>query len=125
MEEAMASWNTTYISSEGFDCQITLRDQDEAQLANRSSVMMTSIIKSGGAPLKRKGFETNGNGHTSNGSNTEASSEKREKTYVDGGGIRRCNLILKDGRLCSAKVTEREGRYGPFWSCPNFKEHAN
>ena len=125
MEEAKASWNTTYQSSEGFDCQITLRDEDEVQLANRSSVMMTSIVKSGGTPLKRKGVETNGNGHHSNGASTEPSSGKPEKTYVDGAGIRRCNLTLKDGRLCNAEVSEREGRYGPFWSCPNFKEHAS
>ena len=60
MEEAKASWNTTFLSSEGFDCQITLRDEDEVNLADRSSSMMTSIVKSGGIPLKRKGLETNG-----------------------------------------------------------------
>ncbi len=29
MEEAKASWNTLYQSKEGFECQITLRDEDE------------------------------------------------------------------------------------------------
>lgn len=28
MEEAKASWNTIYQSKEGFECQITLRDED-------------------------------------------------------------------------------------------------
>ena len=125
MEEAKASWNTTYLSSEGFDCQITLRDEDEVNLAHRSTSMMTSIVKSGGTPLKRKGLEANGNGHAGNGAGPESSPEKPQKTYVDGAGVRRCNLKLKDGKLCNAEVTEREGRYGPFWSCPNFKEHAS
>lgn len=37
MEVAKASWNTVYKSREGFECQITLRDEDEASLAQRAS----------------------------------------------------------------------------------------
>jgi len=124
MEEAKASWNTVYQSKEGFECQITLRDEDETNLARRASKMMASITKSGGLPVKRKGLESNNAGSSKDKTASQKSPEKQEKTYVDENGVRRCNLKLKSGKVCGHPVTERQGRYGPFWSCPNYKEHA-
>ena len=125
MEEARSSWNTLYQSKEGFECQITLRDEDESILAQRATKLMAGITKSGGLPVKRKGFETNNNGTSPKNEVTEQTSpEKREKTYVDENGVRRCNKWLKNGTVCGNPVVEKEGRYGPFWSCPNYKEHA-
>ena len=124
MEEAKASWNTLYQAKEGFECQITLRDEDEKSLTQRAISVMTDITRSGGSPVKRKGFEAN-NGSTPPDNNAgQASPEKREKTYIDESGTRRCNKWLKNGTVCGQPVVEKEGRYGPFWSCPNFKEHA-
>ena len=123
MEEAQASWNTMYQSKEGFECQITLRDENEISLVDRASKMMSAITKSGGTILRRKSFVPEENNHHGD-VNEEVTSEKPEKTYVDGDGVRRCNLKLKNGRKCNSPVTEREGRYGPFWSCPNYKDHA-
>jgi len=125
MEEAKASWNTVYQSKEGFECQITLRDEDEASLTDRAKKVMSSITKSGGMPLKRRNSVTEEHKANTEGPKEEGNkSEKREKTYVDEKGVRRCNLKLKNGKTCGQPVTEREGRYGPFWSCPNYKEHA-
>jgi hypothetical protein len=31
MQEANASWNTIYLDKSGFECQLTLRDQDFRQ----------------------------------------------------------------------------------------------
>ena len=126
MDEAKASWNTVYQSKEGFECQITIRDEDETSLAERAKKVMTSIKKSGGTPLRRRGYipeenTTNANRETQE----ETNPERPEKTYVDENGVRRCNLKLKNGRVCGQPVTEREGRYGLFWSCPNYKEHAS
>ena len=58
----------------------------------------------------------------SNGGNGDAS--PREPTYMDEQGTRRCNRRLTDGTVCGGPVTQKEGRYGTFWSCPNFKSHA-
>ena len=125
MEEAKSSWNTIYQSKEGFECQITLRDEDEKVLAQRSSTAMVDITKSGGLPVKRKGFEANNNGSIpGNGAVEQPSQEKREKTYIDKSGTRRCNKWLKNGTVCGQPVVERDGKYCPFWSCPDFKEHA-
>ena len=125
MDEARASWNTIYQSKEGFECQITLRDDEETSLADRMKKVMASIANSGGTPLRRRNHISNGNSSTANEKEKEeAKSEKPEKTYVDGDGVRRCNLKLKSGKVCDQPVTEKQGRYGPFWSCPNYKEHA-
>jgi hypothetical protein len=49
---------------------------------------------------------------------------KRDLVWLNSKGVRRCNLKLKSGRVCRQPVTEREGRYGLFWSCPQYREHA-
>ncbi len=121
MDEAKASWNTLYQSKEGFECQITLRDEDEVKLIQRAKRVMASIIKSGGLPVRRKGSEVS---NAVVEEKEEAPEEKPEKTYVDEKGVRRCNLRLKNGKVCGQPVIERQGKYGPFWSCPNYKEHA-
>jgi len=123
MEEARSSWNTVYQSKEGFECQFTLRDEDETSLTQRANKVMAGITRSGGLPVKRKGFENNNNGAHPEASK-QTSPEKREKTYIDENGVRRCNKWLKNGTVCGNPVVEKEGRYGPFWSCPNYKEHA-
>jgi hypothetical protein len=122
MDEAKASWNTIYQSKEGFECQITLRDEDEVTLADRAKKVMASITKSGGLPVRRK---NSGVGNAAAKEKEETPVEKPEKTHVDEKGVRRCNLKLKNGKVCGQPVTERQGRYGPFWSCPNYKNHVS
>ncbi len=124
MDEARASWNTVYQSKEGFECQITIRDEDEASVAERAKKVMVSLIKAGAAPLRRWNYTVAKNGSNNNGAKEEANSKRSEKTYIDEKGVRRCNLRLKSGEVCGHPVTEREGRYGSFWSCPNYREHA-
>ena len=125
MNEARTSWNTIYQSEEGFECQVTLRDENEVSLTARAEKVMASITKSGGAPLRRWSHIPKENtATTAEETKGNTRPEKREKTYVDEKGVRRCNLRLKNGKVCGHRVTERQGRYGPFWSCPNYKEHA-
>lgn len=125
MDEAKASWNTFYQTKDGFECQVTLRDEEEANLAERAKNVMASISKNGGVPLRRKGYVPEDNGPNNDaGENGEENHEKPEKTYVDQRGMRRCNLKLRNGKVCASQVTQREGRYGQFWSCPRYKEHA-
>ena len=144
MEEARSSWNTLYQSGDGFECQITLRDEDETTLVERADAAMADIVQTGGIPLQRRGYTPRNHGHSGqangrgsraasrggnargNGSGSAASNGgKREKTYLDNEGVRRCNLTLVSGEVCGAPVTRREGRYGQFWACPDFRDHAN
>jgi len=126
MQEARASWNTVFLSKEGFECQITLRDEDEVKLTRRAEEMMEFITRTGGIPLRRRYYIPEENTHSGEEEmNDEENPEKEGRTYIDENGVRRCNRRLKDGRVCGYPVTRREGRYGPFWSCPNFREHAS
>ncbi len=124
MDEARSSWNTVYRSREGFECQITLRDEEEETLFSRVSEAMKDIAASGGIPLKRKSFEPGSSTSSKNSAEKKNATGKKEKTFVDEDGIRRCNKRLKDGTVCENPVEKREGKYGPFWSCPNYKDHA-
>ena len=118
MEEARSSWNTTYVTREGFECQITLRDEDEKSLSDRITKILSGILHNGGIPRKRRSFDSENSTSNHNG---EAA---QEKTYVDTKGVRRCNLKMNNGRRCNTVVVEKEGKYGIFWSCSNYKEHA-
>jgi len=119
MEEARSSWNTAYLTAEGFECQITLRDENELALAERVDVIIAGITEAGGTPLRRRAFNSD------NSSSAQASeTDYQEKTYVDSRGVRRCNLRLNNGKRCNTTVVEKDGKYGPFWSCSNYKEHA-
>lgn len=123
MQEAKASWNTIYLDPSGFECQLTLRDEDEESLALRVAATTARILESGGAPVTRR--NRNGTPPDPVNSNGEPPNEEQpEKTYLDQKGTRRCNLKNRDGRRCNQPVTEREGRYGLFWSCPDYREHA-
>jgi len=130
MEEARSSWNTLYQSREGFECQITLRDQDEADLIRRAGRMMRAIIESQGLPLRRKSyipgesFKPPNKRENERGNNNQVSADNSEKTYLDEQGVRRCNQKLQSGEVCGAKVNWRDGKYGPFWACPNYRQHA-
>ena len=118
MNEARSSWNTTYLSKEGFECQITLRDEDENALADRIASVVAGIVEDGGIPIRRRAREPENSNSSSNGAPSE------EKTYVDGNGVRRCNLKLRNGTRCGTAVVEKEGKYGRFWSCSDYKEHV-
>ena len=130
MEEARSSWNTLYQSREGFECQITLRDQDEADLIRRSGRMMKAIVESEGLPLRRKSyipgesFNPPNNRENEGANNSQSSADNGEKTYLDEQGVRRCNQRLQNNEVCGAKVNWRDGKYGPFWACSNYRQHA-
>ena len=124
MEEAKASWNTVYVDRNGFQCQLTLRDEDEEALARRVAAVTASLLEAGGTPAMRSH-----NGRAQAGTDTPQAARgpggntTPEKTYVDRRGMRRCNMRLGSGARCNQPVVEKEGRYGLFWSCPAFRDH--
>jgi hypothetical protein len=124
MEEAKASWNTLYRDAQGFECQLTLRDEDEDLLAERVASITERILEAGGTPVVRWNSPREAEA-PNEGEPPPHQEGQQEKTYIDSKGVRRCNLKLNNGRHCRQPVTEKEGRYGLFWSCPNYKEHAS
>jgi len=103
MEEARSSWNTLYQSKEGFECQITLRDEDEVNLAKRARRLVRSILKAGGAPLRRRGYLPEFNHARTEDvqeedEGEETRNERRPKTYID--KVRLTGRASKEGKLC-------------------------
>jgi len=124
METPRVSWNTRYRSRGGFECQVSLTDDDDQTLTERASRLMGGILDAGGRPVTRNGQRPRNAHQQETEGESDNGSKNQEKTYVDDNGVRRCSLKLKSGKICNAPVTEREGRYGLFWSCPDFREHA-
>jgi len=61
--EAPASWNTRYVTPEGFVCQITLRADSGKDLLERADVAMSFLLNHGYVPC-----DNNNNHHRGTGS---------------------------------------------------------
>ena len=48
--EAPASWNTRYISPEGFECQITLRGESGSELLEKANHALAYLLENGCTP---------------------------------------------------------------------------
>ena len=138
-----ASWDVFYQDAQGLECHLQLRGPSVDDLLGLATGTSMAITESGGKPSRRMSGaahygdkpKENGNGNGSPNGNTNANGNGsangntangsfREPSYVDERGTRRCNRKLTDGAICGRPVTEKEGRYGNFWSCPNYKSHA-
>lgn len=157
MEEARASWNVRYRSKEGFDCQLTLRDEDETALAERVKKVLENLGKGGNQPaFGREVPASNGNSAPAPGKppaagngkppaagtspsreasrrNADASATQGDAApgkkstapkYIERDGQLICNQKLANGKVCGAVGKMRDGRYGPFFSCPRYRAHA-
>ena len=91
MQEARSSWNTLYVDKNGFECQLTLRDEDENALAEKIAAITARITESGGKPVvRRNGRQARDNVVDSrNGGGNASNGERQDKTYVDEMGVRR------------------------------------
>ena len=122
-----ASWDVFYQDAQGLECHLQLKGITLDAVLDEAKTASMSITEAGGKPSRRMSGNThNGDKPKDNGSNASNGStgEFREPTYMDERGARRCNRKLTDGSVCGRSVTEKEGRYGTFWSCPNYKSHA-
>ncbi len=68
--EAPSSWNTKYVSPEGFVCQFTLRSTSGSELLEKASTALTHLLESGCQP---HGHGTNHNSKTQGKSNSNGS----------------------------------------------------
>jgi hypothetical protein len=58
MQEAKASWNTIYLDKSGFECQLTLRDQDfpAGEMESLFSSLTRSFTKKRGPAERRASY---------------------------------------------------------------------
>ena len=99
-----ARWSIRFIDEYGFECQVTLADESEAALAHRAAAFIDKILYANYRPCLSRPAS-----HDGEGVDLETP-------------MRRCDE-LRNGELCDQLVTAREGRYGPFWSCPSYQQH--
>ena len=49
--EAPASWNTKYLTPQGFECQLTLRDVSGIELLKKANAALLALANSGCVPV--------------------------------------------------------------------------
>ena len=56
--------------------------------------------------------------------NGKPSPRENPPKYVERDGQLVCNQKLANGSVCGGVGKMRTGRYGPFFSCPRYRQHA-
>jgi hypothetical protein len=64
--EAPASWNTRYVTPEGFTCQITIRGENGRDLLERAGVALAYLLQQGYKPEENNRQHRNGNNTANN-----------------------------------------------------------
>jgi hypothetical protein len=59
--EAPASWNTRYITPEGFTCQITIRGESGKDLLDKAGIALSFLLENGYKPEDNKRQHRSGN----------------------------------------------------------------
>jgi len=62
MTEAAASWNTKYITTDGYICQLTLRGDTGRDLLEKANAALTWLRDNGYKPCENNGFRPRNNG---------------------------------------------------------------
>ena len=58
--EAPASWNTRYVTPEGFTCQITIRGENGKDLLEKAGIALAFLLQQGYKPEENhRGFHNN------------------------------------------------------------------
>jgi len=102
--ESPVSWNTRYITPEGFECQLTLRGETGQEVLEKANTAMTYLLKNGCQPVSNtRAFERN--------QATSRATPANHNTIPDGNGNGNGN-----GRSwcpihqCEMKRWEKDGR---------------
>ena len=113
-----ASWDLFYLTEEGFEAHLQLHGDGGEEFLERVKETTERILEQGGHPRPLRGSNRN----ERSGNNPEI--DEATMTYMDEEGVRRCARLKKDGTRCGSKVGKlREGKYGDFYPCSNYREH--
>ena len=122
--EAPASWNTRYVTPEGFECQLTLRGESGLDLLEKVQGAIAFLLKSGCTPVAfayskpRSTPAPSNNGHNGNSEQSDNGNghNQDERSFCP---IHQCEMKRweKDGRVwyshkagdqwCTGKVKTR------------------
>jgi hypothetical protein len=102
MAEAPASWNTRYISPEGFECQLTLRAESGSELLEKVNSAITYLLNNECVPYtyNRGGYRgpANNKSKATKGGNNSGENQSDDPAWCP---IHQCEMKRweKDGRV--------------------------
>ena len=102
MAEAPASWNTRYISPEGFECQLTLRAESGSELLEKVNSAITYLLGNDCIPYtyNRGGYRgpANNKSKATKGGNNSGENQSDDPAWCS---IHQCEMKRweKDGRV--------------------------
>ena len=83
--ESPASWNTRYITPDGFECQLTLRGESGQELLERVQAAISYLLKSGCKPCTNGKYSSHIAADNSNHASTQEETNKAD-THDNGIG---------------------------------------
>lgn len=109
--EAPASWNTRYISPEGFECQLTLRAESGSELLEKVNGAISHLLLSdcqpysfrGGYPKNNQTKKSNGNGSQQNNNPSWCPIHQTEMKQWERDGRSWYSHKTSDGGWCKGK----------------------
>lgn len=106
--EAPASWNTRYLSPEGFVCQITLRADSGKELLEKSAAAIAHLLQAGCVPCENLTFRPRSNGNGNGHKPEEAAPQAAPAAPANGNGSGSAHLCPIHG--VEMKRWEKDGR---------------
>jgi hypothetical protein len=117
LPEAPVSWNTRYISSQGFECQLTLRGSDAVAVLKVANDLLDKMVSAGVRPVDAA-IHSNGNGgHESNGAEDDSKISDVRMRISGGNGGHESNGAEDDPSWCPVHQVhmKRREKDGPAW----------
>ena len=102
MAEAPASWNTRYISPEGFECQLTLRAESGSELLEKVNSAITYLLSNDCTP-----YTYNRGGYRGKSGNSKPKQSTSENSSGNGQSD---NSAWCPTHECEMKRWEKDGR---------------
>lgn len=105
-----------YLTVEGMESHLQIKGTSPSVILAESKNAIQAIVESGGTTRAKP------NGHSAGGNGKCVAVTL--PYFVDEQGNKLCNRTTVEGERCGEPVAQREGKFGMFWSCKNFKNHA-
>jgi hypothetical protein len=104
--EAPASWNTRYITPDGFECQLTIRGEKGAEVLEKANAAIAYLLKNDCQPYKfhRNGYGAKKPNNKATGNNNDGFCPIHQcqmKRYEKNGAIWYSHKV--DGEWCKGK----------------------
>lgn len=97
-DEAPASWNTRFVTPEGFECQLTLRSESGLEVLEKAKGAIAHLLNTGCLPCTNGKYSNHNPIASSNSSNGNGNGHEQDRSWCP---IHQCSMRKweKDGRV--------------------------